>query len=99
LPVSVHPNSRRLHYLAPLSAGHGFEGAAEGRSPPRFHLDERNERTAPRDEVDLDAADPKPMRHDIPAPHLEIPDCLLFTGKAAPVTGIRPGIWITVNAV
>ena len=54
--------------------------------------------TAPGDQVQLDAADAKAMRDDLPAAGLEITDRLLFTGKAALVARVGPVRWIAVNA-
>ena len=98
LPIPIHPDPRCLHDLAPLGTRDRLERAAEGRPAPRFDLDEGDDVPAPGDEVELDAAHPKAVRHDLPTSALEITDRLLFTGDAEAMAWIAPIRGIAVNA-
>lgn len=97
LTVSVHPDPCRFHYLSALRTSHGFERASKCRAAPGFDLDEGNQMPSPGHQIQLDAADPKAMRNDIPATTLEKADGKLFAGEAPLMTGIGPARWIAVN--
>ncbi len=97
-PVSVHPNARRLHDLAALRPRHGLERAPECRAAARFDFKESHEVTAPGDQVQLDSADPEPVRHDVPTAALEVLDRLLFTGESSLMAGICPTGRIAVHS-
>jgi len=97
LPKPVHPHPGDFDDFAPLAPGHGLERTAEREAAPRLHFDERHESATPGDEVDLDAADTKPMGEDVPATGLQETNGLFFTGKTALMARIGPLFRITVN--
>src|SRR5216684_2687170 len=63
----------------------------------RFDFKESHEVTAPGDQVQLDSADPEPVRHDVPTAALEVLDGLLFTGESSLMAGICPTGRIAVH--
>src|SRR2546426_966808 len=97
-PISIHPDARRFHDLAALRPRHGLERAAECRAAARFDFKESHQVTPPGDEVQLDAADPEAVRHDVPSAALEVLDRLLFTGESSPMAGICPTGRIAVHS-
>lgn len=98
MPKAIHPDPRRFHYLPPLGARDRLKRAAECHPTARFDFEEGNEVTAPGDEIQLDATDPKAVRYDLPALALEIANRLLFTGEATTVAIVGPIVGIAVNA-
>ena len=96
--MAVHPNPRGSHNLAPLLAGDRLERTPERRPPARLHLYERNEVAPPRDDVDLDPADAKPVSHDSPATALEVSDRLFFGRESKTMARITPLARIAVDA-
>jgi hypothetical protein len=98
LAVPVHPDSRRLHYISPLAARDRFEWAPERRVAPGFDFNEGHQVTAPGHQIQLDSADAKAMRDNLPASALEKPNRLLLTGEAPLVAIISPIVGIAVNA-
>src|SRR5438874_5505628 len=98
MPVTVHPHPRRFHYLAPLGTRYRLERTPECRAAAGFDLEERNQMTSPGDHVQLDAADPKPMRDDLPASGLEVTDRLLLAGEPPLMPRVAPIRRIAMNA-
>jgi hypothetical protein len=98
LAVPVHPYSSRLHYLSPLGARDRFERASERRAAAGFDLDEGHQATSPGYEIQLDSADAKAMRDDLPTAALEKPNRVLLTSEAPLVAVIGPIVGIAVNA-
>ena len=98
VPIAVHPGPGCFHYLPPLGPRDRLKRAPECQPTARFDFEKGNEVAAPGDEVQLDATDPKAVRHDLPALALEIANRLLFTGEATTVAIVSPVVRIAVDA-
>ena len=85
-------------YLASLRPGHRFKGVPERITAPGFHLDERDEHTAPRDDVDLDPPHPPAMRQYQPAAAPQETDRLFFGREPLFVSRVGPIRRIAVEA-
>lgn len=90
--VTVDPDARAASEFALLAMVHGFDGITELRAATRFHLDERNQRIATNDEIDIAVPVAEAAVHDAPAfarePSLcdafsEFADTLIVLGHAS----------------
>src|SRR5712691_3572414 len=97
LAKSVHPDPRRLHDLAALGAGDRFEWAAERRVATSFDFEEGDQVAAACDEVQLDPADAKPVRDDLPPTALQKAHRLFLAGEPTLVPRVSPVRWIAVH--
>jgi hypothetical protein len=97
-PEPIHPDARCFHYFSPLGARHRFERAAERRVAARFHFEERDQVSAPRNEIELDSPHAEAVGDKLPTAALQKPDRLLFTGEAPLMSRVAPIRWITMNA-
>jgi hypothetical protein len=96
--VPDHPSPGCFDDFAPLGTGDGFEWTAKCHPPARLHFYKGNEVAPPRDDVDLDPANAKPVRHDIPATTLEVSDRLFFGRESKTMARITPLFRIAVDA-
>src|SRR5438552_9427751 len=96
--IAVDPYPGRLHQLAPLGSRHRLERTPEGVPAAGLHLHECHQVSPSHDQVDLDAAGAKPVRHDRPAAGQQIVDRPLLPRQAALVALVGPGAGVTAKA-
>ena len=66
-PVTVDPHTRAPREFALLAIVHGFDGITELCTTSSFHFDERDERIATHDEIDIAMSVAESTVHDAPA--------------------------------
>jgi len=96
--VTVDPHARAPGELTLLAMVHGFDGITELRAAACLHFDERDQRIATHDEIDVAMAVAEATVHDAPAfarePSLcdafsEFADTLIVLGHATNVRAAR----------
>ena len=95
-PVPVDPDARRPDQVAPLGSCDRLERCPERLAAPGLHLHERDQRPATYHEIDLNAAGPEAVRHNMPAAAGQVAHGPFFRRHALAVPLIGPPGRVTV---